>query len=348
MSSYRRFFAEEDANSVFKFTINTSIINPSGTDGSENPLTFKLPLSNTVNASTNCIVKVSDGRPDISMVGQSEVNSKSLLTFASAGIYQITIIGFVQTFSFNSSIFGYDKRKIISIDHWGSKVGFIQYSFRDCENLEINANNALVLPSNSNGFFNGIKGFNTSLELLDNSKVTAAEGIFGYIEQILTTSPNPFWESLVSFFQVFSSSSFDPSILKIEIISNTITRLVNCFTNTNFRGRLVAKTPNLTEIDRLFMNYSNPPPVGGVDIRNVTSVNIICNNLMSKDNIDSTLLEWANDYDWSDVPNIPGKCNINFFGNTNPCYCSTDSEVLAAKSFLEGKGYVFPYLSATP
>ena len=82
MSSLRRIVSKSSEVSTFIFTIDTTKIVSGATNGSENPLQFKIPLSNIANASTNCVVKVSDGRPDITMIGQTDVNNKSLLNNA--------------------------------------------------------------------------------------------------------------------------------------------------------------------------------------------------------------------------------------------------------------------------
>lgn len=348
MGAIRRFSALDEDNSVFIFTIDTTLINPSGTDGSENPLTFQIPLSSSASGATNCIVRVSDGRPDIPMVGQGQVNSNSKLTFAAPGTYQIAMIGRVVGFNFyNASGVNYDRLKIVSVDNWGdARFNLTANLFRACINLQINAGNAVVLPVNSTGFFYDIKAINSPMELLNTSRVEAAGGMLFRITEPLKSQLNPFWSKLTFFEQIYNSSTFDATVHLVEIISDAITAIDHAFSNTEFRGRLVMRTPNLTTISRLVYNISNPPAVGGVDIRNVTNVTLLCNSLMNRENVDSTLLEWANGYDWSGISDIPNKCNINFFGDTNPCTCSDTPEVISAKTFLETKGYVFPHLTA--
>ena len=60
MSAIRRFFNSDDENSVFRFRIDTSKIVSGATNGSENPLTFKIPMTWAGGSNeTQCIMAVS-------------------------------------------------------------------------------------------------------------------------------------------------------------------------------------------------------------------------------------------------------------------------------------------------
>ena len=86
MSGLKRFFALGQENSIFKFTIDTRNIVAGATNGSENPLTFRIPTRQWI--TNNCILRVSDGRPDVSITSSTSPNSSLFtLNFYTAGVY---------------------------------------------------------------------------------------------------------------------------------------------------------------------------------------------------------------------------------------------------------------------
>lgn len=302
MGAILKFFALGKRRSIFKFTIDTRKIVSGATDGSQNNLTFRLPTRQW--ASNNCIIKVSDGRPDISInSGITDSNPNFTLTFSTAGIYQVTIIG---TLLFNFSVvsssvvYGYDKLKIISIDNWGNLMNFGSASFLDCSNLYINAQNTLVLPADSSDFFRGIGGFNTSLTLLDTTKVANTLRMINSITTNLTGQLNPFWQSLVTFSSVYSGNIFDTSVNKIEIISSTLQNLDTPWDMVVFQNtgtiELVLDTPNLKKMFRVFRNgqVKTRCHAGRIDVRNVTDTNGWMTGAFTTAQTDATLLGWAN------------------------------------------------------
>lgn len=346
MGAIRRFSNYSDS-SAFKFTIDTRLIVSGATDGSEDPLSFIIPFRATLNDSIACIVRVSDGRPDISINSQAQANTLGKLTFATAGIYQITIIGRVPAL-----IRTVDIKKLISIDQWGGpSINFFNGSepFNGASNLVVNATNSLLMPADSSRFFLGIKGFsdNSPLTLLDTSMVTSGIGMIGGTQMSLKSMPNSFWKSIVNF-NCYSSSNLDPSVQKIEIISDTLTQAYEPFSSSMFRGRIEFKTPNLQSIFRFIRGYNNPPALGGVDIRSLTSCSQLIHYNMSPANVASTLKEWHTGYDWSAIPTIENKCTISFAnsGGTPSTYYAADTEVIAAINFLTSKGYTITGLNA--
>lgn len=300
-NALRRFQAIQDENSVFKFTIDTSKINPSGTDGSENPLTFRIPCS--TGGGNSAIIKVSDGRPDI-VVNNLTNFSGLVLTFSSAGIYQVSVVGRLILFSFNGSTsgfqYGYDLRKIVSVDQWGKDIQFISRCFYGCVNLEINATNTLQLPADSQYFFRQIKGFNSPLGLIDTSKVTQPQGVLLDVNGVLPSTLNPFWQSANNLNSVYTGNTFDSSVDKIEIISNNITTMSDPWGDIVFQNtgiiRLICQTPNLQNIFRIHRNgqVRTRCHLGEVDVRNVTNTSGWANGGMAKALVDQTLMGWAN------------------------------------------------------
>lgn len=338
MGANRRFFALASENSVFEFTIDTRNIVVGATDGSQNPLSFRIPIPSA--GGNNFILRVDDGRADVLVVGITGTNSYSTITFATAGIYHITMIGTTTQFSFNQS-YGYDKLKITEVTRWGSRFGYALRSFFMCSNLVIKAYNVLNLSAaNNGGMFNGIKGFESPLSLLEVSKSTALDGFLRDIQTPITNGLNSFYNGLSTFNQVYYGADMS-GVSEIEIISDSITVFSQVFTNTNFRGILKIKCPNLTTIFRLIYGVTNPPSLGWVDIRNCTSISDLFQYVMSKQNVDSTLIGWQNNFDWSAIPTIPNKVTIDF---KNSKY-SNNPSVISAKTFLESKGIVFTNLT---
>ena len=130
------------------------------------------------------------------------------------------------------------------------------------------------------------------------------------------------------------------AISKIEIISDAVTSAQWLFLQCNYRGRIVMKTPNLTNITGLMYGTTNPPSLGEIDIRRVTDATNFLVAVMATVNVDATLLGWQNNFDWTNVTNST-KANFDFY---NSKY-SNNAAVIAAKAFLESKGFTFSRLT---
>ena len=300
-----KMFAFPRKKSVFKITIDTTKIVSGATNGSENPLTFRIPME-LPNINNACIIRVSDGRSDIS-ISATTPSSAGLLTFASSGIYTITIIGKVGLFNVGGTTggvsYGYDKNKIMYVDNWGYAVNFMNGTtgaFDGCVNMTVRATNTLVLPVNSNDFFRSIKGFDTSLTLLDTSKCTTAQRILATVMTVQKGTLNPFWKSIVSFISVYNANTFATDVDRIEIISDTLETLNDPWALVTFQNtgtiRLICKTPNLKTIFRIYRNGQARTRchLGEVDVRNVTTTTGWANGGMTPAQVDPTLLGWAN------------------------------------------------------
>lgn len=335
MGAIRRFSAVEYENNIFTFKIDTRNILTGATNGAENPLTFRIPSTSSQNS---FILRVSDGRPDVSIVGATNTTNMTL-SFSTAGIYEISMIGKVTSFSFYFLAHNQDARKIIEITRWSNSI-FLQRSFVGCINLIVNAPNTLVLPPASDSLFQGIKEYRSDLMLLDTSKVTNAGAILIGVQTPLKSTLNPFWKSLTSFTAIYGFTSLDTSITKIEVISDSITSLSSPMNNTSFTGEFIVNTPNLTTLYRIMYGTGLKPHFGKIDIRKVTTANEWIQYTMTQANTDATLLGWVNNFDWSEVPTIPNKVTMDWY---NSKY-SNNPAVINAKEFLEAKGYVFTRL----
>ena len=344
MNTAGRFFAVDGLNNTLIFKIDTSLIVSGATNGSENPLTFRLPIAQ-LNANNAFIIRVSDGRADVS-VTPSTGQSALVLNFATAGVYTITLIGRVGNFSFQGSYsgtpYGYDRLKAISIDRWSSTVGWGLGCFQGCYNLSINATNTVVLPQNSADFFAGIKEFNSSLSLIDTSKVTSNLRMVNNINTVLHGQLNPFWQSLVTFASVYSGNTFDTTVDKIEIISNTLETLETPWDAVIFQNtgtiELICDTPNLKKMFRVFRNgqIRTRCHAGRIDVRNVTDPSGWITGALTTAQTDATLLGWAN------LPFMQSGITWNWSGST---YSNNPAVITAINKITTQWGVIFTNLT---
>ncbi|MFC0344064.1 BspA family leucine-rich repeat surface protein [Epilithonimonas hispanica] len=275
----------------FIFTVDTSLIVAGATNGSENPLSYILPILSL----TSAIVRVNDGRADISLTS-SNLSANRRLVFASAGVYKITIFQVNMTFHANNSTVGIDKNKMISIDNWGNNTTYNIQCFRYCYNLEFKATNTLVLPSVISAFFAETKGFpSKDISNLDTSKVTDAVNVFANVPTKFKKLLNPFFLNLTNANGIYSGLDLS-ELEKLEIISNTLTTANDIFSGATrpFYGEIILQTPNLTNITALCYRFSTPPPaLDKCDFRSVNNALNFLRNPMSTTNVDKTLIAWA-------------------------------------------------------
>ena len=304
MSGLKRFFALGQENSIFKFTIDTRNIVAGANNGSENPLTFRIPTRQWI--TNNCIIRVSDGRPDVSITSSTSPNSSLFtLNFSTAGVYQITIIG---KLIFNTAPatnpagtpYGFDKLKLIEINNWGYAIEHGASAFDACTNLLVKAENTLLLPVNSSDFFRSIKGFENPLDLINTSRVTNALRILSGIQQPLVGTLNPFWLSIITMESTYAGLTFLPTVNKIEIISPTLEILLRTFDNIIFQNtgtiELICATPNLKTMFNVLRNgqVKTRCHLGKVDVRNVNNPSGFISSSITTAQVDATLLGWAN------------------------------------------------------
>lgn len=301
MSAIRR-FGVLDENSVFIFKIDTRFTNAGATDGSENPLTFKLPLREYNGAGTpyKFIIRVNDGRPDYAF-GAWSTPADFTLHFSDPGEYIITIFGDVVGVNNDRWGSGIDRLKITEIIHWGNFY-FGTRAFNGCTNLVVNAPNVLVLPTSPSFFFQGIKEIRSPMNLISTEKATDMGNFLAGIQTPLKSTLNPFFKSLNAVAGLYSSS-FTADVEGIEIISDSITSLSqpwNGLTTPRTAGNfyLRIKTPNLKQMFRVFYSVSHARTkchAGEIDVRNVNNTNEwLSSGTFQTWQVDATLLGWAN------------------------------------------------------
>lgn len=336
MSASRRFFAVDGLNSILVFKINTNNIVTGATDGSENPLTFRMPPA--TNYSTNsCIIRVNDGRPD-KIINSSSTESDLTLHFTTAGEYEVTVIGRLGGFSFYNAT-GYDRKKITLISRTYNFKFHIR-TFFNCSNLVIDSPDVLLLPSDMNNGFIGIKEFKSDLSLIDTSKVKAAAGIINGLQTPLKSLFNPFWLSLSSF-EVYNNITLDSSIKKIQIISESITSLYQPFNaiSTPLTIELDVQTPNLKQMFRVFYNgaIKARSHAGKIDVRNVTDTSQWLNGTFTTAQVDATLLGWANN-----LPFMQSGVTWNWNGSK---YSNNPAVIAAYNKITNEWGVIFTNLT---
>ena len=344
MSAPRRFFAQPDELSVFVFTIDTRNIVSGATNGSQNPLQYKIPIIHNSSNPTTFILKVNDGRDDVTVANiNSDIESKSLVSFANPGIYQITIIGRVGFYQQSNASVGYDFRKLISIDNWGDYVRYQNACFDGCTNLIIKATNPLKLPSSSNAFFRSVAGFSEArLDNIIMTDVVQSTSILSGVSTNFLSLFNAFMPKLMNAQGLYGGLQIS-NVSKVELIGNSVTSTSGLFgvPLRNFTGELILQTPNNTDIQALCYYFNTTPSLGKVDIRSVTNALNFTRNALTTANTDSTLLGWTNNFDWSGVAPVANKVTLDF---KNSKY-SNNPAVISAKAFLESKGIVFTRLT---
>ncbi len=325
-----------DENNVFRFTVNTSKIVSGATDGSQDPLKFVLPFAAQTLITGTVILKVSDGRADVALTNNNKDAYKTL-TFATAGIYDISLIGKISYVAMTASP---DKLKLTEINQFGFSTRFLASAFFGCTNLIVKATDQPNLLGNQASLFRQIKGFDPAIDLSiwDFSRVTDAAYFFTDVQNPMTSVPQGFL-NMANIDRLYQGCNI-AAISKIEIISDAVTSAQWLFLQCNYRGRIVMKTPNLTNITGLMYGTTNPPSLGEIDIRKVTDATNFLVAVMATVNVDATLLGWQNNFDWTNVTNST-KATFDFY---NSKY-SNNAAVIAAKSFLESKGFTFSRLT---
>lgn len=337
MSAIRRFMAMEGENNIFKFTIDTRNIVVGATNGAENPLTFRLPLNFPTNIGHQFIIRVNDGRDDVVF---DRTEAGSIIHFATAGIYQITLIGRSNYFLAGNV---QDNLKWIYLDVWGTTFrGLLPNAFQGMTNLVIRAHESIKLTGNRAYFFNGIKGFALDFEMskLDVSEVSNFSGFFSGVQLPMYSVLNPFINAAESMVGVYRNVDLT-NVSKVEVISQTASNFGNFLSNSNFTGELIIKAPLISMYQMLF-GIVNPPALGKVDIRGTvsnTSFSSFITHPMTEARVDSTLLGWANNYDWTGIP--LKSITMNWRGSKY----SNNPAVIAARAFLISKGFTFQNLT---
>jgi len=199
---------------LFKITINTA--------GS-----FTLPFQS---AATNVTVYWGDGLSDvITSYNQSELTH----TYASAGVYQISVDGQFGGVRFNN---GGNRLEVTSIDNWGSTVwNFTNQSFWGCSNMTSNYSDKpkFLISTNMLRMFRGCTDFNGNVSDWNVSKITNMQEVFIYCSTFNRDILN--WNTLKvtsMSFMFYNSFNFNGNISGFNISS--LTNASNMLNGTSF------------------------------------------------------------------------------------------------------------------
>lgn len=324
----------DDDFSVFHFQIDTRNIVSGATNGSQIDTRFVLPID--TNFAVNFILKVNDGRGDISVTNANLATAK-ILNFSVAGIYEISLIGFANLRFNNMSV---DSRKMTWVYECGVGFKFSSYAFENCSNMTWDA--PFTRFNELNRVFIGCKGFgaNAILSRYIVDQATIATYTFANVINPMTSVLSGFFLMLTNADNFYRDAPIS-SVTEIQIIAPNLASIEGGFFNSMMRGRIVIKSDVLTNIANLCRGYTNPPSLGEVDIRRVTNASLCISSVMSTTNVDATLLGWVNNFDWSGIPTVTNKVTFDFY---NSRY-SNNSAVINAKTFLESKGIIFTRLT---
>lgn len=333
MSIAPRLMALLDEDSVFRFQIDTRNVLSGATNGAQLDKQFILPIDA---GTTNFVLRVNDGRPEVSVTNANLATYKTL-TFASPGIYEISLIG-TANLRFNNQ--SPDSRKITWVYECGLGFKFSSYAFEDTINMTWDA--PFVRFNELNRVFIGTKAFGASANLatyiVDDAAL--ASYTFANILTPMSSVISGFFLNLTNA-QDFYRQAPLASVSEVQIIAPKLTTVAGAFYNSQMRGRIVIQSEVLTLMDSLCRGYTNPPSLGEVDIRRITSASLFITSVMSTANVNATLLGWVNNFDWSAIASVANKVTFDFI---NSKYSNTP-QVIAAKAFLEAKGIVFANLT---
>jgi surface protein len=158
----------------FRFTIDTRNVST----GSSNANQFRLPLTNAFAPITpNFTIYWGDGTSDY-------VNSftSPIHTYASGGVYTITIEGVISGIKFDNSN---DRLKMLNVISWGTLTNLGSTSniagcsdFFGCSNLTSNATDSPILERSQQNIFRSCTSLNGGVSNWNTSQVTSFDGAF--------------------------------------------------------------------------------------------------------------------------------------------------------------------------
>ena len=253
---------------------DTTLLSP----GSSGSSSISLPLEST--GSYNFFVDWGDGDVDfITAFNQPEVTH----TYASSGVYTVTINGTLRGFRFNNAG---DKNKILDISQWGNmNLGNNARQFIGAENLDISATDAPDLTgitTFSVMFFNTSSLGNVNFSSWDVSAVTVMENMFN-------SAPNfngdlSGWDvsNVVDMNQMFySANSFDGDLSNWDV--SNVEDMQRLFSATSFSGNISSwDTSSVTNMFEMFRSVPGfDYDISGWDVDQVT----ICDDFSLATNV---------------------------------------------------------------
>lgn len=240
----------------FRFTINTANISAGSTASNQ----FRLPLVNAF--PLNFLVDWGDGFQDIiTNFGQPQ----TLHTYASSGIYTITINGNFSGIRFDNSG---DRLKMLNVFSWGTftdlrNIGaFTSNNFFGCSNLNSTATDTPILGGNMQQMFRNCTSLRGGIENWDVSNVTSLNQTF--------RSATGFNANLGSW-DVSNVTDFTNMFLSQGTFNNGGSPSIN---NWN--------TSSATLMSQMFLGVNAfNQPIGNWDVSNVTTMASMFQNVIA-------------------------------------------------------------------
>jgi len=318
--------------SAFVSIWNTSLIS----SGSSNSNQVRLPLQSE--GVYNFTVDWGDISTDIITTwNQTNVTH----TYASAGVYTITITGMIEGWWFDYWGTGSDRLKILEIQQWGClQLGNSGSYFYKCSNLELTATDNLNLTGTTNlseafGECTNL-GSNGNMNGWDVSNVTDMS--FMFYKAATFSQPIGDWDtsSVMTMYAMFAqATSFNQpldnwNVSRVADMGYMFTEAtmfnqsigvwdVSCVTTMlgMFRGAFTFNQPlgdwDVSSVTSMWAMFDGAnsfnQPIGGWNVSNVTDMSWMFRGVtLSTSNYDNLLIGWSK---------LPLKHGVNFDGGTS-------------------------------
>ncbi|NOQ37338.1 BspA family leucine-rich repeat surface protein, partial [archaeon] len=212
-------------------------------------------------------------------------------TYASAGVYNVSISGTIQGFRFND---GGDKLKITDISQWGVlNVGNSNRYFYGCSNLDVSATDALNLSGTTDlsYMFYSASSFNGNLSAWDTSSVTSMSNMFGSASSFNQDLSAWDTSSVTSMSNMFNSASAFNGNLSAWDTSSVTDMSYMFYLASSFNGNLSNwDTSSVTTM--YFMFYSASSFNGNISTWDTSSVTTMYNMFYYASSFNGNLSTW--------------------------------------------------------
>ena len=201
--------------------------------------------------------------------GDGNTDTTNTHTYASGGVYTVTIEGAVTTFRFNN---GGDRRKIVDISNWGGFDVAADSVFYGCENIDFSATDSPTVTTTS--FLRMFRNtFNLTNADINNWDIT---GVNNMSECFWSSDINcdlDTWDTslVTNMTRAFYSTTFNGDISTWDV-SNVISLFLT-FSGSTFNQPLNSwVTSSLVNMGGTFRSSSFNQPIGNWDVSSVTSL----------------------------------------------------------------------------
>jgi surface protein len=269
----------------FIFTVNTSLTGQSASNQ------FFMPLASSVDL--NIDIDWGDGTP----IQNVTLNTDAQHTYASAGIYTISVTGSLVNWRFNNTG---DRTKMLNISQWGCFNMNLEAAFYGCSNMNSTATDYPIITStNLNGCFRGCTIFNGAI---NNWNVSIVQNFGNFFRDALAFNQNiGGWNTssataMTSMFQ--NATAFNQNIGSWNTIN--VTNMNNMFNAAIAFNQSISLWDvfNVTNMGSMFSGATAfNQNIGSWQIQNVTNFSNFMRfktfNDYSASNLDSIYNNWS-------------------------------------------------------